>query len=266
MAVDNSFIIRKIQSRTSMYVAYCAFTGMPLLVQDPETFNDQVWIFQTEKLLQEFAKEYTAKKLLLRGVQYKNKDFLRFYSSLFTMGVNEVVFVNEGEGNKLCVDLRSIVREPDYSKLKPEQRPVLNPNLQLIGIYFMQEAARQVPTEEKEDLQDLEEEFAANLMKAKYMMAVEIENGPGTLADKLKEHKYKLPILKDKNGNVHQPLFTDPLEFQKFTKGKKMEAIQVPFAQLIRLLSPEAKGYMLNPAGFHILMPRELLETLPKRF
>ena len=155
MTVDKSFLIKKIQKRETMLVAYCGFTGMPLVVCDPETFNDQVWIFETEALLQEFAKKYTERKVLLRGVQYKNDQFLRFFSSLFTMGVNELVFVDEGATTN--IELEELVKRPDYSQMKPQERPITNPELQLTGMYFMQEASRPVPNEEKENIKYLEE-------------------------------------------------------------------------------------------------------------
>ncbi len=263
MAIDNSFMARKIQARRQMFVAFNAFTGMPFIICDPETFNDQIWIFETEELLKDYIKEQAEKKNILRGVEIKNKDFLSFFSSLFMTGANELMFVDRN--NKVAMGIEAIVRKPDYSKLKPEQRPVTNPNLVLTGMYFMQEAARQVPQEEK-NLAELEEELSANMVKARYIMAIELPEGPGTLAEKLKAKNYKLPILKDKEGNSYQPLFTDPVELAKFTKGKKMTAIAVPFSELTKLLSTEAKGYMLNPNGFHIMMPRPLLEALPKRF
>lgn len=264
MTVDKSFLIKKIQKRTDMIVAYCAFTGMPLVVCDPETFNDQVWIFETEALLQEFAKKYTERKVLLKGIQYKNAQFLQFFSSLFTIGVNELVFVNEG--STTSIELDSLVKRPDYSKLKKEQVPILNPELQLTGLYFMQEASRPVPNEEKENLKDLEEELAANMVKGKYLVGIELNEGPESDAEKLKNKQYKLPILKNKNGDVLQPIFTDPVEFQKFARGKKLKAIGVPFADLSKLMVKDAKGFMLNPAGYHIMMPKELLVGLSKRF
>ena len=55
MAMDKTFLIKSIQKKESMIVAYCAYTNMPLVVCDPETFNDQVWIFDDEAQLQEFA-------------------------------------------------------------------------------------------------------------------------------------------------------------------------------------------------------------------
>lgn len=264
MTIDKSFLIKKIQKRETMLVAYCGFTGMPLVVCDPETFNDQVWIFETEALLQEFAKKYTERKILLRGVQYKNEQFLQFFSSLFTMGVNELVFVDEGATTS--IELEDLVKKPDYSKLKKEEVPVLNPELQLTGMYFMQEASRPVPNEEKENLKELEEELAANMVKGRYLVGIELNEGPESDAEKLKAKKYRLPILKNKKEEILQPIFTDPVEFQKFNRGKKLKAIAVPYADLSKLLVKDAKGFMLNPAGYHILMPKELLVGLTRRF
>ena len=265
MAVDNTFMVRRIQSREEMYAVFCAYTNSPLLICDPETFNVQVWLFETEELMQNFAKSYIEeKKLLLRGVKLNNSDFLKFFSTLFLLGVNELVFVDEGAEVKVA--LEAIVRKPDYSKLKPAQVPVSNPNLQLTGLYFMQEAQRQIPQEEKTGLADLQEELFANMVKARYLIAVKLEDGPGTVQEKLKEKKYGMPILKDKEGNTWQPAFTDVSEFEKFAKGKQLAAIGIPFANLSKLLAKDAKGFMLNPVGVKILMQRPLLEQLPKRF
>lgn len=264
MTVDKSFLIKKIQKKSSFIVAYCTYTAMPLVICDPETFDDQVWIFETEALLQKFAIPYIEKKILLKGVVYKNAQFLQFFASLLTMGVNQLVFVNETSQTR--VELEDLVRRPDYSKLPKEQVPVMNPELQLTGLYFMQEAARPVPNEEKENLKELEEELAANMVKSRYLVAIELGDGPESDAEKLKNKKYRLPILKNKKEEILQPIFTDPVEFQKFARGKKLKAISVPYAELAKLLVKEAKGFMLNPAGYHILMPRELLLGLSKRF
>ena len=265
MAVDNTFMVRKIQSKENLFAVYCAFTNSPLVVCDPETFNDQVWLFETEELLQGFAKPYMEeKKLLLRGIQLKNKDFLKFFSTLFLIGVNEVMYVDES--GKTPLALETIVRRPDYSKLKPEQVPISNPNLQLTGLYFMQEAQRQIPQEEKTGLTDLQEELFANMVKARYIVPVKVADGPESLAEKLKQKKYGMPGLKDKDGNTYQPVFTDVAEFEKFARDKGLAAVGLPFINLERILSKEAKGFMLNPLGFKILMHRALLTQLPKRF
>ncbi len=264
MAIDKSFFIKSIQRKKELIVAYCGYTNMPFVQCDPDSFNDQVWLFDTEELLQEFAKPFTEKKILLRGIKYLNKDFPAFFTMLHTIGVNEIVFVSQ-TGREL-LELEELVKKPDYSKLPPEKQPILNPQLQLTGLYFMQEMSRPIPTEEKSGLQEMEEELAANLVKSRYILPVELLPGPESDADKLRNHKYRIPILKNKNGNILQPLFTDMPELAKFNKGNQFKALVVPFGHLSRLLVKDSKGFVLNPAGFHIAMPKELLEGLSKRF
>ena len=264
MTVDNTFMVKRIQKKESICVAYCAFTGMPFVTCDPETYNDQVWIFDTEEQLQKFAKPYLEKKILLQGIKYRNADMLKFFSSLFAVGVNELVFTEEG--GEIRMGLEQLVKKPDYSKIPKQRQPVLNPNLQLTGIYFMQEASRPVPKEEKENLKELEEELSANLVKSRYIIPIELSEGEGTLQEKLKNNQYKLPIIKLKDESIFQPAFTDTIEFEKFARGKKLSAIALPFDRLRSVLTKDAKGFMLNPNGFHITLPAELLENLPKRF
>ncbi len=274
MAVDKTFLIKSIQKRESMIVAYCAYTNKPFVVCDPETYNDQVWIFEDEKSLQEFAKPYTEKKILLRGLKYENKDFLKFFSMLFTIGVNELVFV--GEGKKDLIALEELIKKPDYSALPVQQQPVQNPELQLTGLYFMQEAKRPVPNEEKQEvLKELEEELAANLVKARYLVPIELLEGSETNEEKLKSNKYRFPILKNvkkeketgaEQETIVQPIFTDTIEFERFNREKKFTALVLPFKNLNRFLVKDSKGFLLNPAGFQLNMPRELLTGLSKRF
>lgn len=264
MAVDKSFLIRSIQKKEQIIVAYCAYTNMPFVVCDPESFNDQVWIFDTEEQLQAFAKPYTEKKVLLKGIKYPNKAMLPFFAMLFNIGVNELVFVNESE--RETIELTELVRRPDYSKLPKEKQPLMNSALQLTGLYFMQEASRPVPNEEKESLADLEEELAANMVKARYIVPIEFLEGPESDAEKLKNRKYRLPILKNKNEDIFQPIFTDQTELAKFNRENKYKALVMPFANLVKLSVKDSKGYMLNPGGFHIAMPTQLLNGLVKRF
>ena len=259
MPIDNSFLVRKIRTRESMVVAYSAVTNMSFVVCDPETFNDQVWIFENETLLQDFAKTYSSRKIPLRGVKYLTKDFLSFFSSLFLIDVNELVFVNEAATMKL--DLDKLVQKPDYSKIPAANVPVSNPSLQLTGLYFVQEASRAVPADQK-DLSDLQEELSVNLVRARFLVAIDPSAGNETIEEKLRQGKFQAVLIKAKNGDVFQPLFTDMVEFQKFSRKKRLVTVAMPYAALPRLLSIEAKGFVLNPAGFHIMLPRELINGL----
>ena len=262
MAVDNSLMIRRIITRKSMIAAYCAYTNMPFVVCNPETYDDEIYIFETKELLQEFGKKQAEDKILLRGVQFMNKDFLKFYSSLFTMGVNMLVF--ENTAGEFRIELNKLVREPDFSKMKV--KPLLNPSLVLTGMYYLQEARRPVSKEEK-DLKELNEEFVNDLAKARLLVSVILKDGDGSDIDKLKNNQYQLPILKDKSGNTMFPVFTDGNELQRFTKGdKKFKALVMPLASLVKIIPPACSGFILNPVGFNFPLTKELVSTIVKEY
>jgi|GEM_PF-103709 len=265
MAIDNRFLIQKLQKVPQMYVAFCTATNMPLVVCDPDTYNDQVWVFSKQEILQEFAKPYLEKKIPVRGVIVDRKQYSAFFGSLHVIGANEVVF-QEDTDVRFTITLTDLAPMPDYSKLPVTKRPLFNPELQLTGLYFMQEFSRPVPNEEKENLPALDEEFSVNIARARYLVPIEFNEGEGTATQKLARHEYKLPILRGKNGEILQPIFSDAAEFQKFARGKQISAITLPFVSLRPLLVKDSKGFILNPAGYHILLPGSLLETLQKKF
>ena len=264
MAIDNQFMIQKFLSRQKIIAAFCGITNMPLLVCDPDSYNDQVWVFENENLLKNFAAAYTQRKVPIRGAVIPKNAFKSFYTSLYLIGANELVYMAEGSVTKF--PLEDVVKKPDYSSLPEAARPVENPELQLTGLYFLQEFGRQVPNEEKQNLQQLDEEFSVNMVRARYILGVELKEGPGTIAEKMAGRQYSLPILKGKNGDVLQPVFSDMIEFSKFRQKRQLNAIAVPFSSLRALLIKDAKGFILNPGGFHAIMPPALLDALAARF
>ena len=132
---------------------------------------------------------------------------------------------------------------------------------ELCGIYFMQEFRRGGKIEEKENLVELEEELAANLVKSKFLLAVQKkeENDP-------ENKNVQVPYIKNKEGDVFQPVFTDPEEFRKFNRENKLQALLVSFDNLEKLMIPAAKGIVVNPQGFNLIVPKDNLKNLKKRF
>ena len=264
MTVDNSFFIKKFLKKTAIFVAFSAASNMPFVVCDEETFNDRIWLFENEELVKKFAQPYLEKKYGIRAVKYPNKLFQGFFKSLYSMGVNEVVIVEESR--QTVLELEQLQPKPDYSNLPPERKPLINDALVLTGMYFSQESNRPGDVQDKEKLEEYQEELASNMLKATYMLPITLNEGPGTPADKIKNNEYKVPVIKMNNGDLMIPIFTDAMELGKYSKGKPLAALPVNFNGLAKTLSKEVKGYMLNPAGFHLVMYRELLETLPGQF
>ena len=95
----------------------------------------------------------------------------------------------------------------------------------------------------------MQEEIAANFGKGRYIAAVQKE-GNG------------VPLVKLKNGDQYQPVFTDILEFQRFNRENSMRPVVVEAKNLPKLLPPQVKGILLNPTGVNMpLMLRRNVET-----
>lgn len=251
-------LIRKIQTQREVFTILSRATRLPFVICDPESFNDQIWIFEEKETLEEAVKPLVEKKNPIASIRVENQSFLSFYTVLYTLGVNSVVYFGKNEKTEL--DLEEIVKKPDFSKLPEEKRPLLNPQLQLSGIYFMQELRRGVEMEEKENLKELEEETAANLVKSKYLVAV---NKP---EEGQSPENVQVPYIKTQNGDIYQPVFSDAEEFRKFNKENKFIAMLVTFENLEKVVIPVAKGVAVNPQGFNLVLPKEKIGAMRQRF
>lgn len=281
-------ILQKIGGNTEILTAFCAATNMPLVECSPDTFNDQVFVLESEDILKAFAKPYFEKKLSLRGIKFAPKDKMRFFTMLLAANIDEIVYIDSL--GRHFIKVEEIVRKNDFSKLPQEKRPVENPQLLLSGIYFAQELSRAVPAAEKENLKEMGDEFMANLMKATLLVPFEpvgtktdssAESVPAQNADQSAQNadqpaqqQMRLPLIKTPQNDVFIPIFSDSLEFQRYNKENKLRALAVTFPALRKLQVKEAKGYMLNPTGFHLLIaqgkinknaPGTVMKPLPEQ-
>ena len=119
------------------------------------------------------------------------------------------------------VELEQLAPKPDLEALKAEAIPKLNPELQLTALYFLQELRRPVERTqaEKKQLRDLEEEMAVNLMKSRFIVAVDITDLEGEWNPKEGNQKVKIPFVKNKEGDIFQPCYSDMGEFKSLTPG-----------------------------------------------
>lgn len=254
MGLSKEEVIKKLRTSKKFYVPYAQATQLPYVSCDEETFNDQVRIFATEKLLQEFGKKLAAEKTAIRGVVLETKNFPVFYGTLFTIGVNSVVWVEDG--GELEVELTDFVRQPDYSKQPPEKQPLLNPSLQLSAIYFMQELRRPEDARDAGKLRELEEEVLADLVRSEFLIALE-ENQEDP-------KKMKLPYLKNKKDEILHPIFSDVMEYERFARGKKYKLAKVQFSKLPGVIIPDAVAFVVNPMGVNLILNKEQMKNLAK--
>ena len=256
MTVDQVFIIKKLQNLDEMLVAYSAVTRMPFAICDDESFNDQVWIFTDQDKLKTFAEKYKEEKKLILPVKVQKKDASMFYMNLFAMGINEVVFCDGDQENK--IELTKIVRMPDVDALPENRKPILNPQLQLSAAYFLQELRKPGVEPDREALKDLEEEMSANLARSTYLMPVDVEK------DEEGKENVRLLYVQNKKGELYQPIFSDTGELVKHYRGKEVQnrLIQVRFDQLSRYMIKDVQGYVLNPEGINLILRTQQIELL----
>ncbi len=250
MAMTKEMAARELQTSSRLYVAYHTATKLPYVTCDEESYNDQVWIFASEEGLKKFAQEKFKEKILLAGTRFEKKDLNRLYATLYAIDANAIVYVKGDE--QVEVELTAVARQADFSKMEESHRPLFNPALQLCGIYFMQELRR--PREKDEprpNLRAQEEELIANLRKAQFLVPMEVSPEDAK--------KISVPYLKNKNGDILQPAFTDVLELERFTRGKKLRAAKVTFDKLPGLLIEQAKALVINPMGFNLILDRDML-------
>lgn len=253
-------IVIKMQKMENTFVAFFRGTNQPFVTCDQETFNDQIWVFTTEEQAKKFGEKYLQEKTPLVIARMENKQLLGFYSSLYALGINEIVFTDGDMQRK--IPLEKLVLKPDYSKLPKEKQPLMNPQLQLTGIYFMQELRRQVPAAEKKNLKELEEEMIVNLIRSNFLVALEVE-GDKPAKD---GSNVKIPCVKSKDGKMYQPLFTDGGEFNKFNSAKKFRATMVPFSNVSKIIGNNVEGLVVNPQGINVVILKDRLEMIKNRF
>ena len=219
-----------------------------------------------EEAAKEFAKSYVEKNTPLLTVKVLRKQMPNFYMGLYAEGVNMVIFHEGGQTRR--IELEQIFPKPDMEKMNKQHLPVLNPGVQLTVVYFLQELRK--PNQKRDDaermqhLRELEEEMLVNLMRSKFILAIDISQVQGEFDPANPGPDVRIPYIKNQNEDIFQPLFSDIGEFQKFRPDPqaKLRLAAIPFQHLLPYLMKQAKGFVINPSGFNLLLTREQLQRI----
>ena len=271
MTIDTSFIRKRVEKFEHLYVLFSPYTHLPYIECDDETFDDQIFIFTKEENTQTFAKAYSGRKIQLQALKIPQKMFPSFFTSLHQYGVTAVML--QEEGAPVRVPLLALAEKPDLEKLRNDKVPMANPELQLTGIYFMQELRRQIERDqdEKKHLKELEEEMVHNLFRSRYIVAFDVSQVKGKWNPADRNSKAKQTMLRLKNGQILLPVFSDIGEFRRFAANQKMpqtkmRLVPVPFDKLNAFMPKDAVGMAVNPAGFNLLLLSAQIERLKKLY
>lgn len=261
MTADHSFVLKKIEKLEMLFVAFSPATRLPLLVCDEETADDQIYAFETEELLKAFAESLKEKKIPVAFVRVPGEQVKSFFLGLYGLAVNRVIY--QDAVGTAALELTELAPRPDLEKMAAAPIPVLSPLLNLTVTYFTQKL-RQPEGQKDPQIRLLEEEMVVNLMRSKFILAVEpqeAEKGENGEADPAKA-KVRIPLVKTEAGDCFQPIYSDVTEFRKHAgaRAASMRLVPLTYDTLLSHLAEEAKGYLLNPGSHNLVLTREYLE------
>lgn len=265
MTADNEFVLKKLQGLENATVVFSTTTKHPFIVCDEETFDDEMLVFATVEEMQEQVRTYTQKGYLLHGVTVPQDKLPRFLSECFSLGVNQLVYFEEGKSYSVSLD--KIVIRPDYSSLEPQKRPLINAELQLSVLYFIQELSRRIKDEDRdqEQLKQMEEELAANMAKAQFLVPIRLKE-PLQPGEKLEPGKFSLTMVNTKEGEQFLPIFADVKEYSIFNKENQYQGILMTIDNLRQLIKDPCKGLMLNPNSIALRLNDKMVDGILQRF
>ena len=217
-------VLVNLRNLEEIYVIMSGVTKMPFVLCDEETFDDEVLVYYQEESAKEKAKTLAEDRYHVGIAKIEKNIRLGFFTNLYTMGVNALA-VNVGTEEEVRVQLEQlVVRE--------------NPELHLTAMYLMQEMHRNIGPEMPENVKELQEEMMAHYKKGTFIVGVQEDN--------------QVPLLRQPDGSLYQPIFTDMIEFTRFAQGKKMKTAAIPADKIPEILIPDAKGVAINPFGVNV--------------
>lgn len=216
---------------SEFFVMMSGCTKSPYVWCDPVTFDDEVLIYFTEEDVKAGCKKRQDAGDPVHAAKLNTKQMLLFFTSLYTMGVNALLVHWNKE--RTIVQLSDIVQRKEKEDTPEGTVWVENPALHLTALYFAQVLRRPAKEDTPAKLAELQEELTVDFRKGKFIFGLGKEE-QGT------------PLVKLKDGNVYQPVFTDILEFQRFNRENKFRPVVVDGEKLPQVLAKEAKGVVLN--------------------
>lgn len=249
--------IKKLPTIDNYYVIFCNFTKMPYAECDEQTFDDKAFIFLKEAMAKKFVEEYKEDGMILSIKTITRAEILSFLTSLPLLGINMASFRGNETHN---IQLDTIVKR-QYKEEAP--KPIENPSLQLSMIYFMQ-AVRIAETEEERAIaRQFEEEMMVNIARGHFLVpSKEIEE-----TDDEGNKKVAFLQVKNNNGDVFIPLFTDINEYFKFnSQDGTMKFLVLDFNKIYHTKVPQLAGFIINPGTISVLLNEQHLNAIQQAF
>ena len=269
MEIVKNAAVESLEKAGSLFIIYSMGTRQPFVSFDSSIGKDQIFAF-TEKSHAEEKMEALEKYGYMVQLAEIPADSRRVaFINYHALGIDQVVYRDAHSTTMLDLDE---IQRVDISRIPKQQRPHLNPPLQLTSIYFLQEMSRNVAEDQltEDDLRaraDLEKEFCKYLAKSKYMVPIQMKKLRGNAnGSRISQKNFDHIFVTDAEGQHWLPIFSDVTEFEKFNTEGQFQAVLMEFSQLRRLVSGQIGGCLFNPASQGYRLLPEVMDLLIERF
>ncbi len=263
MTISNDFYAKKFQKLSTIYVLISVATKHPYVECDPDTLEDQVFVFTDEKEAAARQKHYLEEKNHSLNVgKLTGKTITGFLKSLAPIGIDKVVL---SDGNEIGIGVEKLIKQPDVEAMKNDKLPFANPEFQISAMYFLQEARKksEKTKEEMTALRELEEEMLANIARSRFILA-----GAEINTEKNKT-EIKIPLLKTNDGKEFIPFYSTANDFKAFNakqKDVRFRLLPVEFKDIYKHIPEKADGIIIDPAAFGLVLTRAQIDRIHKMF
>ena len=222
-----------------LYALMSMYTKMPQVFCDPETYDDEVLLFFSEEDARREAEKLMKEHYAVQIVKIEKEHRLNFYTSLYPIGVN-CLLAGRGTEQEFSVQLSDLVKRTSNQELEEGKERIENPQMHLTALYLMQELRRNPSAGMTDEMKEWNEEMMAAFQKGRFLVAVDQEKGLGA--------------VKNKEGKLFLPVFTDIEEFHKFNREGKFRPFAVDSIKIPEMLTDEMNGTAVNPLGVNVVL------------
>ena len=206
------------------------------------------------------------RKLAVRECKGENSEEASskrgFFDYLYYLGIERIIIDNGWY--RAHFRRNEIVAPPNWAEDK--KMPPANPALAFSMLDFLGEVRWPVKYEKRmQVLQAKELRMLSLAMVGHYIVPIQHE-GPAEVMEDGRIHfnkdtKLKFPVMKNAEGKIFLPVFTDGVEFSKKFGKDGFEGGVFGFQDVLRFIQ-DKEGFVINPMGQNIMIPKDRILAL----
>ena len=248
-------LIKELHQQELMWVAFSPITHNHYT--DYLKNLPTAYMFSEKRFCEAFQKHLAGKGVTIESLESRSDGRVTLFSDFFRSGIEQVI-IDNGQ-TFVVIEMSKIVKQPDFSTLPEDERPILNRSLMLHANRCFQ----RMPVDITEPV--LTPELKAELFASKYLLPMTL-NGKvpkGSVLIKFSTGTAVIDIPSVRLGvnRACIPLFTDWAELTKLDSDRICTGNVVTFTDL-EAICAFGQTVVINPFGFGLFLDAETIAAI----